>query len=330
VKALKTVALGVHILDVLAMPVAGPPIPGGRAYLEDVKITAAGTAAGTAVDLAKLGGEVVAMGAIGDDASGELVTILMGRHGVDTSRIARKPNIGTRVSLLMLGEEAERHTALIYPGANRLLSIDDVDLELVGKADVLHVGGADVFGDFASGGLIEVMTYAREHGVTVTFDLLGTCDEEMLGRLAPALRLADFVFPNEDQLIGLTGIGDPGEAARALHGIGVGCVVGTLSERGSIIVSAGPEIRVPAFAVDAVDMTGCGDAYAAGFITGIGNGWPAEAAAWLGSAAAALVAQGLGSDFGLVDLDVPLRMLVERAPASVASLAAGASVTATR
>jgi sugar/nucleoside kinase (ribokinase family) len=48
--------------------------------------------------------------------------------------------------------------------------------------------------------------------------------------------------------------------------------------------------------VPVVDTTGCGDAYSAGFITGVCRGYGPEAAGRLGAAAAALVAQGLGSD----------------------------------
>ncbi len=62
------------------------------------------------------------------------------------------------------------------------------------------------------------------------------------------------------------------------------------------------EIRLPAFQVPVVDTTGCGDAYCAGFIVGLGQGWSLEEAGRLGTAAAGLVAGGLGSDAGIVDL----------------------------
>lgn len=60
--------------------------------------------------------------------------------------------------------------------------------------------------------------------------------------------------------------------------------------------------QVPAFAIDVVDTTGCGDAFSAGFVRGTGLGRTPHAAAVLGCAAAALVAQGLGSDHGDFDL----------------------------
>ena len=60
--------------------------------------------------------------------------------------------------------------------------------------------------------------------------------------------------------------------------------------------------RVPAFATDVVDTTGCGDAFSAGFIYGVSTGRSQHDAAVLGCSSAALVAQGLGSDHGDFDL----------------------------
>ena len=101
----------------------------------------------------------------------------------------------------------------------------------------------------------------------------------------------------------MTGTEDPAEGvARLREPTGVETVVGTLGEEGSLIVGPDGEARVPAFEIDLVDTTGCGDAYVAGFIVAIANGWDAEAAGWLGAAASGLVATGLGSDSGIVDL----------------------------
>jgi sugar/nucleoside kinase (ribokinase family) len=62
-------------------------------------------------------------------------------------------------------------------------------------------------------------------------------------------------------------------------------------------------MHLPAMDLPVVDSTGCGDAYCAGFITGLSLGWDLWRAAQLGNAAAALVLTGLGSDAGIIDLD---------------------------
>jgi sugar/nucleoside kinase (ribokinase family) len=63
-----------------------------------------------------------------------------------------------------------------------------------------------------------------------------------------------------------------------------------------------------------VDTTGCGDAYSAGFITGICRGWDAVTAGRFGTATAALVAQGLGSDGTLVNFEQALAFAEAHAP----------------
>jgi sugar/nucleoside kinase (ribokinase family) len=307
----RVACLGVHIVDVLARPIASPPLAGGRHMVDEVRITAAGTAAGTSVDLAKLGIETVVLGAIGDDELGELLVQMLDRHGVDTTRLVRKQDDQTSVSILLIGDDGERQVVVRLPGANSHLSLDDVDFDAIAEADLLHVGGVDVLGKFAGAPLREVMAFARSRGVPTSLDVLGPCDERIAERLAPALRDADYFLPNADQLTGMTGCSEPAEAAAALRRLGVGCVVATLGADGSLVSSDRGEAFLPAFDVPVVDTTGCGDAFAAGFIVGVLSGRDEQSAAWLGTAAAAQVVQGLGSDAGIGDLDSTLALLAE-------------------
>ena len=93
------------------------------------------------------------------------------------------------------------------------------------------------------------------------------------------------------------------EGARELVAQGVGCVAVTQGAKGALVVSADAEIEVPAYAVDVVDTTGCGDAFSAGFLRGLSLELGLEEAARLGCAAAAQVAQGLGTDHGSYTLE---------------------------
>ena len=82
----------------------------------------------------------------------------------------------------------------------------------------------------------------------------------------------------------------------------MGCVAATCGAAGALVVDAQTVERVPAFSVDVVDTTGCGDAFSAGFLRGRSLGRDLREAAVFGCAAAAHVAQGLGSDYGTFDL----------------------------
>jgi sugar/nucleoside kinase (ribokinase family) len=321
VKSPKVVCLGVHLLDILVKHPEAPVLNPGWQILDDLRVTAAGTAAGPAVDLAKLGAQPISMGVIGDDYEGGLMVDLMAGFGCDMSRLVRDPGKPTHISLLFIGPTGERNPIMIRPTGARPLTLDDVDFDVVAEADVLHVGGADQMGDFIGEPLVELVRHARANDTIVTVDVLAEVDEGFRDRLAPALAEANFFFPNEGQLAGMTGTEYPAESvARLREATGVETVVGTLGEQGSLIGGPEGEAQVPAFEIELVDTTGCGDAYVAGFIVAIANGWDAEAAGWLGAAASGLVATGLGSDSGIVDLEGTLAFMATQAPERIAGL----------
>ena len=308
------VCLGAHILDILGRPVTAIPPGQGSVLLEEIRLTAAGTAAGTAVDLAKLGARVVSMGAIGDDDLARMLVSLLDARGVDTSHLARVPGSQTSATMLPIRPNGER-PALHVPGATPHLRPGDVDLGVIAAADVLHVGGPDVLGRFGGEPLAAVLAAARAGGTLVTMDLLRPGAPEVMDRLAPLLGFVDWFLPNSDQLLAITAAADLDGAVRTVLDAGAGAVAVTLGADGSRIVAGGTDAHIPALPVPVVDTTGCGDAYSAGFITGLCRGWDPLAAGLLGTAAAALVAQGLGSDATLTSLDQALEVL-NRAGAS--------------
>jgi sugar/nucleoside kinase (ribokinase family) len=148
----------------------------------------------------------------------------------------------------------------------------------------------------------EILARARARGVTTSADILAPGDPGLLEWVAPAFEHLDYLLPNEDQVLGFSGDENLVAGCRALVGRGVGCVAATRGAEGAVIVDADSDEAVPAFAVDVVDTTGCGDAFSAGFLRGLSLGRARREAAVLGCAAAALVAQGLGSDHGDFDL----------------------------
>jgi sugar/nucleoside kinase (ribokinase family) len=312
----RVVALGVHIVDVLGRPVTHIPPGQGRLVLDEIKITAAGTAAGTSVDLAKLGAQVTSMGAIGDDTAGRLLVSLLDGYGVDARLLARKPGQRTSATILPIRPNGER-PALHMPGATASLELADIDLDAIAAADVLHIGGPDVLGRFAGEPLREVLQFARGHDVITTMDLLSTCEDSTWDRLTPVLEFVRYFMPNEDQLARITGTAEHAAGARQVLDCGTGAVLVSRAADGASLFSAAGRTDVPAFPVQVIDTTGCGDAVSAGFITGLLRGWAEPDACWLAMAAASLVAGGLGSDAGITDYPATLEVLRRHAPESL-------------
>jgi sugar/nucleoside kinase (ribokinase family) len=291
---MRVVAMGVHVLDVLVRPVEQIPEGQGGELVEQIKITAAGSAGGAALTLAKLGAQVRSAGAIGTDAVGEMLLSLLEKGGIDTSLLVRRDDVQTSASVLPIRPDGSR-PAFHVVGANATYGPDDVDWDAVESAGTLHLGGPEFMGGEAAA---VILSRARESGVTTSADILAPGDTGLLEWIAAALPHLDYLLPNEEQVLGFTGETDLEAGCRALLERGVGCVAATCGADGVLIVDAGGTERVPAFPVDVVDTTGCGDAFSAGFLRGLALGRDRRESAVLGCATAALVAQGLGTDHG--------------------------------
>jgi sugar/nucleoside kinase (ribokinase family) len=295
---MRAIALGVHVLDVLVRPVEAIPEGQGGQLVDEIRMTAAGSAGGTALVLAKLGARAQSAGAVGSDPLGDMLTGLLERDGVDTSLLVRRDDVQTSASVLPIRPNGDR-PAFHVIGANGSYGLGDVPWEAIEAATHLHLGGPEFLGgDVAA----EILGRAREHGVTTSADVLAPGEQGLLEWIAPALPHLDYLFPNEEQAIGFTGEADLEAACRALVERGVGCVAATCGGEGVLLVDADGAERVPAFQVEVVDTTGCGDAFAAGFLRGLALGRDHTGAAQLGCAAAAIVAQGRGTDHGDFDL----------------------------
>jgi sugar/nucleoside kinase (ribokinase family) len=310
----RVVVLGVHILDVLGRPVDTIPAGQGSARLAEIRATAAGTAAGTGVDLAKLGAQVYSVGALGDDLLADVLIQALRRHGVDTGGLVRKPGVQTSATILPIRPNGER-PALHVPGATSHLELADIDLAAAADCRALVVGGPDALGGFAFGGLVTVAGAAADAGAMVVADVLHQGSPRDFERIAGVLHLADWFLPNAGQLCALTGCNDIGKAAGEVLAAGTGGVAVTLGADGCLITCGGDRLRhVPAIEVDVVDTTGCGDGFNAGVITGLLLECNPADAAWLGVACGSLVATGLGSDAGIVSLGQVLGFLARAEP----------------
>jgi sugar/nucleoside kinase (ribokinase family) len=308
--------LGAHILDVLGRPVETIPPGQGSVRLEEIRATAAGTAAGTGVDLAKLGARVLAVGALGDDLLGDIVLAAMARHGVDTTGLIRKSGVQTSATILPIRPNGER-PALHVPGATPLFTQADIDLEPIKECRALLVGAPDALAGMTGGELAHVAGAARSSGALVAVDVLHPGHPRDLDRLAPLLAVTDWFMPNGDQLLALTGRTKHADAVKDVLALGTGGVAVTLGPDGCLLAwpDGGAPVLLPALEVEVVDTTGCGDGFTAGLLAGLLAGATPADAAWLGLACGGLVATGLGSDAGIENLGQVLDFLSGEQPA---------------
>lgn len=144
-----------------------------------------------------------------------------------------------------------------------------------------------------------MLAEAKARGRTTTFDLLGA-NEGTLDLIAPLFPYIDYFMPSIEEAKQISGADDVEGAGRFFLDQGVKHCVFTLGGEGVCYMAASGEIlHQPAFEIEVVDTTGCGDAFDAGFITALHRKMDVKTALNFAQSSAALVATGLGSDAGI-------------------------------
>ncbi|MEP9363562.1 sugar kinase [Nocardioides sp. CN2-186] len=302
---MKIATVGVHVLDTHVIGIESIPAGSDGQLVETIRFSPAGTAGGTAVVLSRIGAEVISFGAVGDDPIADTLLALLSREGVDVSGLVRKAEHQTSSSVIPVRPNGDR-PAWHCIGANGAFTLDDLPLSALDGVTHLHLGGPEFLGGEAAGQLLE---HGRSIGAVTSLDILAPGDPDMLAWIADALPHTDYLLPNDEQVLGFTGASSLAEGAQALVAAGAGCVAVTQGAKGALVVTADEVIEVPAYPIDVVDTTGCGDAFSAGFLRGLALGRDLRGAAQLGCATAAQVAQGLGTDAGTYDLESVLAFM---------------------
>ncbi|MGF6258709.1 carbohydrate kinase family protein [Ensifer sp. LBL] len=294
--------IGLYILDILGRPVDRIPEGGNVEFIDEIRLTVAGTAGGTVVDLAKLGLNCLAVGAVGDDEKADFVLSTLQRFGVDTAEMQRIPGVPTSATILNIRRNGER-PALHVRGASGHFEIAAEALDRVTEAPIVHLGGTGLLDRLDGEPSRVLLEAAKAKGRTVTFDLLGA-SEKTLSLIRPLFPYIDYFMPSVEEAMLISGRKTAEDAALFFCDLGVKHCVFTLGGDGVYFMDPDRKtVKLPAFEIDVVDTTGCGDAFNAGFIAGLHHKMDTETSLKFAQASAALVATGLGSDAGITSFE---------------------------
>jgi sugar/nucleoside kinase (ribokinase family) len=306
----RVACVGTYIVDVLGRPVDELPRGQVSKRLEEIRMTPAGTAGGTVVDVARLGAAAIAIGAIGRDHVGDFLLAVLGKEGVDTRFLVPKDGVQTSATILPIHPDGSR-PAWHVPGANATFGLDDVPWEELERCDAVHLGGLTALPGVDGEPAGRLLAHAREHGALTTADFLGVKRDDVLAQLAHVLPHVDIFMPNDGEALAAAGVPDVTSAARRFRDLGARCVIVKCGADGCLVCDDDGERALPAHDVAVVDTTGCGDAFCAAVIAATCAGWPVDDAARLGCAAGALNVRALGSDAGARDVDELLAFAAE-------------------
>ncbi|MDP3463631.1 MAG: adenosine kinase [Bacteroidales bacterium] len=252
-------------------------------------MSSGGSAANTIHGLAKLGIETAFIGSVGADEIGVFFISDLANNNIKP--ILNQSNTPSGIAIALVSPDGER-TFATHLGAAIELSAEHLQHHLFEGFDFFYVEGYLVQNEAL---LYKALEMAKSAGLIVALDLASYNVVEVKRDFLTEIleKYVDIVFANEEEAKSLTGL-SPHEAVNHLAK-SCSIAVVKIGENGSLIRSADEFSHVEANKAQAIDTTGAGDLYAAGFIFGLASGYPLDRCGKIGSLLAANVIEVIGA-----------------------------------
>ena len=296
--------LGIFVADVVGKAIDHMPERGTLMGIDRIELHSGGCAANTGISLAKLGIQTAVIGKVGRDSLGEFMVGAMEKNGVDVAGVVRDDNnVPTSATMVMVDSAGER-SFIHSTGTNATFTENDVNWDIAKASPILHIAGPYLMPRYVGDDNGRVLKKAKELGLTTTLDTVWDFTGRWMSVLEQCLPYLDYALPSIEEAVKLTGKTDPREIAKVFIDAGVKVVGIKMGEKGSYIRTAtGDEVTVPPLTVKVVDALGAGDAWAAGFLTGLVKEWDLERCARFANAVGASCVQALGATTGIRSFD---------------------------
>lgn len=284
--------LGQCSLDCIGRVDAYPP-PDVKCECSETVIQGGGPVATALVALSRWGVSCAFAGVVGDDLFGGMIKDSLENEGIDIRGL--KVRRGAKSQFAFIAAEpvkGGRRTIFWRRPTGDPIGASEIDYEGLGRAKVLHTDGLFMEASIAASGA------ARQAHVPVVVDA-GSLREGMLD----LARSSDYFLASETFAKALVGSDGPLKACFRLAEFGPRVAGVTLGSKGYVALVEGRIIQRPAYPVKAVDTTGCGDVFHAGFVYGLLQGWRVEQCLDFAAWAASKVALQLGGRAGIPSLE---------------------------
>ena len=289
---------GILVADTFCGPMDALPDEGQLLAVEDMPSHAGGCAANVAIDLAKQDVSVDVAGCVGRDASAGVIRAGLEGQGVCCSHVVDAADHPTSKTVILLVEGQDRRYIHTF-GANGAFTVGHIPRDWVAGLKVFYLGGLFAMPSFRSEELLGLLAFCRERGVITVVDVVLSQYATGKEELAPLLPFIDYLLPNDDEARALTGCSEPLDQLRALRAGGVSTVIITCGREGSLAARGTECWRAGAFAMDAVDPSGSGDAFSSGIVTGALHGWHLPRTLRYASALGASAVRAVGTTQGV-------------------------------
>ncbi len=294
----QVVCAGVVVADHLCTPIEHIPAAGELVMADDLPVNIGGCAANAGMVLAKLGVRAAVCGKVGDDIFGRFVRETLESAGVDSTYVAVDPKHATSQSLIINVKGQDRRFIHSF-GANRCLTVEDIDNALLANPRILYVGGFLILPSLDASALAERFALARKRGIITMLDVATPGPADYLRHLKPILPETDVFLPNTDEARLILGFNDALDQALAFRDLGAKRVVITRGEHGAVAVSDDLRVTLGTYPVNYVDGTGGGDSFDAGYVAGLLEGKSELDCLRLASAIGASCVRKVGTTAGI-------------------------------
>ena len=292
--------IGTALVDSIVRGLDPEPVSATGYRAESGGLYVGGEAVNGSLAAAKLGLRPRILCSLGLDPAGDLVVSALKEGGVDVSAVLRSPDHPTPVSTLLVREDGSRRS--ITNAAHRYNFHPERYGERFARSRALVLGSL-FRAPFDDPDVIAGVLNAPEaEGALILADTkLPNFRRLTLKDLGESLPRIDYIFPNEDEGRYCTGQTDPEAMADVFLNFGVKNVIIKLGAKGCFFKNARETIRLDAFPVRAVDATGAGDCFLAGFAASLLAGADHKTALRFANACGALCTTSLGASAGLRD-----------------------------
>ncbi len=284
-------------IDIIIPRVEKLPKSGQEDEVSAMETFVGGGAALFTLGIGKLGFHPVFQGEIGDDIYGAMIREEFRNHNVDDCLLETSTDKKTGISLSFTNEKDR--SFLTYRGTNDDLDIDVINLEHVRNSSHIHITG--YYGSKSHDSYLNLLKrIKKETRTTISFDLGWDSTGEWSSDIYELFPYIDVLFMNETEA---THYGRCDDAQKAALDFGRHCRIAVIKmgKKGAIAAKDGVICKVPGFQVNAVDTTGAGDSFNAGFVSGFLEKKSLQECITLGNACGALSVTALGGNSGFPD-----------------------------
>ena len=259
---------GIIVLDHGCSPIKHFPAEGELIATSGMALTLGGCAANVGVDLAKMDVHSKILGKIGDDDFGKVILQKLKHTGADITKIIEQSNSPTSQTLVINVTGQDRRFIHLI-GANESFADKDFQKKDIEGCKVVYLGGYLLMDKLTPLHVADVFRAAQSSGAKTVLDVVTPGPGDHLEKLKPILPFVDVFLPNDSEAKLICGIETPIEQVKFFKSLGVKTSIITLGNQGTILLNNQACYKADIFKINYHDGSGSGDAFTAGYISGI-------------------------------------------------------------